>query len=350
MNLRQLAKIADLSPSAVSLALRDSPRISAATKQRVKALATEHGYAPDAKIVDFMRQLRRPAAVREHACFAVISFYDTLRPWAHSPHLTGIYTGMKARATELGYRLEPMWLNAPGLSLRRFREILDARGIEGLLCFGSPDFDQKFPAELDRSAVVTLGLSISTPLHRVTSHFFNDTINALNRVRSLGYRRPGLVLGTHEEIRSAHAHSSAYLGWCEHTPDIETALPILRVGEIEKLSCEAWLRANQPDVILFVHLPETIARLRAVLDSIQPADLRPGVAVLSHLVEHTGFAGVQQNQRLMGAWAVELLAARIANRDLGIPENPRIEMVEGEWVDGDSLPSSKSATSPGKSK
>ena len=40
----------------------------------------------------------------------------------------------------------------------------------------------------------------------------------------------------------------------------------------------------------------------------------------------------------MGAWAVELLAARIANRDLGIPTNPRIEMVESEWIDGGSLP------------
>jgi hypothetical protein len=39
----------------------------------------------------------------------------------------------------------------------------------------------------------------------------------------------------------------------------------------------------------------------------------------------------------MGIWAVELLAARIANRDLGIPDFPRIEMVESLWKDGFSL-------------
>jgi hypothetical protein len=39
----------------------------------------------------------------------------------------------------------------------------------------------------------------------------------------------------------------------------------------------------------------------------------------------------------MGAWAVELLAARIANHDFGIPVNPRTELVESEWVEGDSL-------------
>jgi|GEM_PF-2549518 len=39
----------------------------------------------------------------------------------------------------------------------------------------------------------------------------------------------------------------------------------------------------------------------------------------------------------MSAWAVELLAARIANRDFGIPTPPRVEMVESEWIEGTSL-------------
>jgi hypothetical protein len=39
----------------------------------------------------------------------------------------------------------------------------------------------------------------------------------------------------------------------------------------------------------------------------------------------------------MGTWAVELLAARIVHLDLGIPEKPRIELVESEWLDQASL-------------
>src|SRR5687768_5341072 len=175
MNVRYIAKLAGISPSAVSLALRDSPRISAKTKALVLKLARETGYAPDAKIVHLMRHLRKPRDVRQQACFGVISFYDTLRPWEKSRHLSRIYDGMQRRARELGYRLEPLWLRAPGMTYRRFGDILAARGIDGLLCFGSPDFNQDFPAELDAVAVVTVGLSIRTPLHRVTSHFYNDT-------------------------------------------------------------------------------------------------------------------------------------------------------------------------------
>lgn len=339
MNLRHLAKLADLSPSAVSLALRDSPKISAATKRRVQKLAEKTGYRADAKVVAMMSHLRKPHAVRQAACFGVISFYDQPRPWEDSRHLTRIFQGMTKRADELGYRLEPIWLREPGMTYRRVREILDTRGIEGLLCFGSPDLEQEFPPELAHYAVVAIGVSIRTPLHRITSRFYFDMITALNRVHALGYRRPGLVIGSYEEARSAHMHSGAYLSWCERQLGPGSALPILRVTTVEKKPLGAWLEKNTPDVIVFVHLPEAIPQLRAALKEQRrrvPAEL--GVAVLSHVVQGTGFSGLQQNQRLMGAWAVEMLAARIANRDLGLPAHPRIEMVESEWVDGGSLP------------
>ncbi|MES1167638.1 MAG: LacI family transcriptional regulator, partial [Oleiharenicola lentus] len=302
------------------------PRISAETKARIARLAKETGYTPDANIVHLMRHLRKPQASRQQACFGVISFYDSLRPWEKSYHLSKVHEGMQRRAGELGYRLEPLWLRAPGMTYRRFADILAARGIDGLLCFGSPDFNQEFPAEIGAQAVVTVGLSIRTPLHRVTSHFYNDTVNALNRVHALGYRRPGLVLGTHEDTRSAYAHSAAYLGWCEHTLGAGAALPVLNMRDVEEPPLADWLGRQQPDVVLFVHLPDMIVRFRAVLRRLRisvPEKL--GVVVLSHKVEGTGFAGLQQSQNLMGAWMVELLAARIANRDFGIPTNPRTE-------------------------
>lgn len=338
MNLRQLAGLAGLSPSAVSLALRDSAKISAATKKRVRQLAEKNGYRPDAKLVAMMTHLRKPRAVRQDACFGVISFYKDAHPWETSRHLTQIYEGMKRRAGELGYRLEPLWLREPGMTYRRFRSILDARGIEGLLCFGSPDLEQEFPPELGHYAIVTVGLSIRTPLHRVTSHFYNDTVNVLERVHALGYRRPGLVLGRYEEARSGHAHTAAYLGWCQHRLGAGHALPVHLVDRVEEKPLLGWLEEQRPDVMIFVHLYDVLPELRAVLRKNRlrvPGEL--GVAALSQILEGSGFSGLQQNQPLMGAWAVELLAARITNHDLGIPANPRIEMVESRWIENGSL-------------
>lgn len=338
MNLRELARLAGLSVSGVSLALRNSPKISKRTQLRVRQLAQKHGYHPDAKIITLMRHLRRPVGARQTACFGVVSLYDEPRPWEASAHLNRIYEGMVRRARGLGYRLEPLWIRAPRLATSRFRDILDARGIEGLLCFGSPVLEDDFPRELDHYAVVTVGLSIRTPLHRVTSHFYNDTISALARLHELGYRRPGLVLGRYEDVRTAHMHVAAYLGWCEATWGSGHSLPVLRLDGVDETRFLPWWKKHQPDAVLFIHLPSALAEFQAVLQRNRirvPGDL--GVAVLTHILDGRRFSGLQQNQDLMGAWAVELLAARVANHDLGIPSSPRIEMVESEWIEGRSL-------------
>jgi LacI family transcriptional regulator len=338
MNLRQLARHARLSPSAVSLALRGSPKVSEATRVRVRELASLHDYHPDARIVEMMCHLRKPPATRQEACFAVISFYDTPHPWEASRHLTLVYSGMKARATELGYRLEPLWLRAPGMTYQRFLSVLDARGIQGLISFGSPDIEQEFPASLDHYAIVTLGLSIRTPLHRVTSHAYNDTVATLNEVYSRGYRRVGFVLGRYEDERGAHAHVSAYLGWCENVLGTGHALPVLRMDGVEERPLMDWMARQRPDVIVFVHRYDQLPEFQSLLRRQRvhaPRDV--GVAVLSHILEDTEFSGMQQNQPMMGGWVVELLAARIANRDFGIPAHPRTEMVESRWVEGRTL-------------
>lgn len=338
MNIRELARLARLSPSAVSLALRGSPKVAAETRDRVQALARKNGYQVDARTSAVMSRFRKPAVARLAACFGVISFHPQPRPWEQSVHLRRIHEGMARRAGELGYRLEPLWLRAPRMTAGRFRDILEARGIEGLLCFGSPDFDEAFPAELDRCAAVTIGLSLRPPLHRVVSHAFNDTRAALDQLRARGYRRPGLVLSRYEEVRNGYAHASAYLGWCEQHPGLGAARPILRLDRVEPAPLQAWLKAVQCDAALFVHPHDRLDQLHAALKKLRvrvPADL--GVAVLSQNLEGTGFAGLQENQPVMGAWAVELLAARIASRDFGRPANPRIELVESRWIEGESL-------------
>jgi len=337
MSIYRIARLAGVSPSSVSLALRDSPKISAATKRRIRGIARRQGYRPDARLNELMARMRLSSALRGRACLAVVSLYDDAAPWSRSAHHARIYASMAARADELGYRLEPLWMRAPGMTHRRFRAILDARGIEGILCFGSPDVDAEFPAELRPYAVVTQGMSIRTPLHRVTGNFFNDMLHALDEVRRRGYRRPGLAISRYEDARSNHAYVGAYLGWCEGAPG-GPGLPVLRLGRVEDGPVRSWLRRCRPDVVVFVHDRESLGELASILRQQRirvPGDL--GVAAVSQILDGTGFSGLEENQRLIGRWAVELLVERMANRDFGFPASPRVEMVESLWVDGGSL-------------
>jgi len=223
------------------------------------------------------------------------------------------------------------------MTYRRFRGILDARGIEGILCFGSPDVNDEFPPELRSYAIVTQGMSIRTPLHRVTGNFFNDVLHTLVEVHRRGYRRPGLVISRYEDARSTHAYAGAYLGWCECVLG-NVGLPILRLERVEDGPVQAWLESSRPDVVLFVHDHEALEEFDSFLRRHRirvPGDL--GVAAVSQILDGTRFSGLAENQGLLGRWAVELLVDRIANRDFGFPASPRIEMVEALWVNGRSL-------------
>lgn len=115
-------------------------------------------------------------------------------------------------------------------------------------------------------------------------------------------------------------------------------MPVLRLDKVEETPLMEWVRNHRPDVILFVHLYDKIEDLKSVLkrNGVRiPKDL--GIAAVTQILEGSGVSGMEQNQNLMGAWAVELLVARIMNRDVGIPKFPRIEMVESNWIEGGTL-------------
>ncbi len=343
MSTRRLAALAGISATAVSLALRNSSEISLATRRKVKRLAKQIGYQPNAKLAEMMACLRRTRSPELQACLGVISFYDHIDPWKKTLNHTRIYEGMLRRSGRIGYRLEPLWLRAPGMTYQRFRNILDARGIKGLLCFGSPNLDEVFPTELDHYAVVTQGISIKTPLHRIIGNVFDPTWRVLRRLHAQGYQRIGLVIGNYEGPRNSHAYLCAYLGWSQVELRRSTGVPILHLVDVEEKLLVTWIRRYKPDVMIFAHDYTSLPVLTQVLQKNHicvPADL--GVVAISQILDHTDFSGYHANPVLVGEWAVELLVGRIMNADFCLPTHPRIEMVDMEWVDGKSLRASRS--------
>jgi len=338
MSVRRIAELAGISIGTVSLALHNSPRISDVTKRLVRRIAKKIDYHPNAKITELMAQLRSTRTGSTASCFGVISFHASPKPWEKSPHHARIYKGMTERASELGYRLEPIWLRSPGMTNRRFKSILDARGIEGILSFGGHDEQITFPVEFDHFVIVTVGLTVRTPLHRVVPHFYNDTRAALEKFHALGYRRPGLVVGMRDEVCSANSYSSAYLGWCAQRLGASGSIPVLQIESVDA-SLLQWYQRHRPDSLYFVQGGDSALNdFKALLKGagIQvPGDL--GLAVGCQIIDGTEFSGMQQNQRLMGHWAIELLVSRVLNRDLGIPATPRCLMVESSWHDGKTL-------------
>lgn len=339
MSIRQLAKLANVAPVTVSMALRNHPRISIETRRRIQKLAAAHNYQVDGKVTELMRSIRKHSPEQFAGSMGLFSLYDVQAPWKlpNREYLGKIISGMQKRAAELGYRIDNLWLNQPGMTPQRFCGILEARGIEGLLCIGAPKIDSKLPPELLRFTIVTVGASIVNPVHRVMANCAQDTIQLLSALKERGYRRPGLVVSMENDARTGHLISAIYLHQIRFVYGL-TDTPVFISDETADVPafCE-WIRSFHTDVIIVSTEPARLLAKASVaeLNLRVPDDI--GVAGVGFHFEKTSLSGVQQDQEQLGLQAVDLLFGRLQRRDLGFPNVPRMQLGVGRWIEGSTL-------------
>jgi DNA-binding LacI/PurR family transcriptional regulator len=340
MSVRSIALALGVSPTAVSLALKDSPRVSAALRAQVRRAARAAGHVPNARLAELMREVRHSAQPAYRATLGLISLFPEAVPWAARPawgHLGAFASGARACAESHGYKLEDFWLKDPRMTVARLRAILEARGIKGLVCLGSLDPEEEFPEALRQFAVVTQGVSIPGRLHRVVSHFAADARVLYDELLRRGYRRPGLAILVSGDRRTDHLYSATFLG---HQARVFTppAVPVLRQESWSETEFDNWFSAHRPDVIvLHQHAPflaameEYLARKRLRV----PNDV--GLALLDLNPAPARYAGIRQDPARMGAVAVEMLLGRLLLHDRSTAEFPRVELVVGSWNEGRTL-------------
>ena len=101
VGLRDIASAAGVCLMTVSLSLRGSPKISAATRDRIQHLADEMGYRPDPEISRLMRHLRSSRTSQGKVGLVIVDFYPT-SDFAENSYNQRIRQGAIRRATELG--------------------------------------------------------------------------------------------------------------------------------------------------------------------------------------------------------------------------------------------------------
>jgi len=334
MSMRSIAREAGVSPMTVSLALRHSARVSKAMRDRILAIARARGHVFDPRVSELMRELRLVRSIGTHGTLALIGLFPEPDPERKHPHLLTLISGAEQRATEVGYRLERFWLRAPGMTPRRLRGILQARGIAGIFCLGGADVEEAFPRELDRFALVTHGLTVAAPIHRVASHHHADAKVLIDQLALRGYRRPGLLIHPDWEKRTGHIYAASLL-FFQAQIDGQITVPVLHLDGWDESALRQWRQRHQPDVIV-INQPtafygdlEGYFRREGVL---LPRDL--GVATLGVRTGPARYAGMGQDHELIGRCGIDMLMGRIGQRDFGLSSQPKTEFVEGRWHEG----------------
>jgi DNA-binding LacI/PurR family transcriptional regulator len=340
MTIRELARLSGVSSATVSLALRNHPRISKPTKNRIMRLAKKHAYVVDGRLSELMGAIRIHAADKLEGCLGLISLYPNSRPWedATRSYLRQIRQAQVQRALELGYRVEPFWVREPGLRPERLAAIIEARGINGLLSLGAPDLEDEIPAPLQKFTIVTSGTSIRSRVHRVVSHFAQNINELLTTLQARGYRRPGAILQQFQDGRNLHQVAGIYLYFSKYVfGDLD--LPIFyATAAPEVAEFDRWFRRYQPDVIIYGEYQRygpVVEKYFKDREFRVPRDM--GLALIDSSSHPANMSGVRADYEQFGKGTVELLVSVLQQGQVGPAGKPTIISVEGEWVEGKTL-------------
>ncbi|MCH6256861.1 LacI family transcriptional regulator [Puniceicoccaceae bacterium K14] len=330
---KTIAKEAGVSRMTVSMALRDHPRVAPETRERIKQIAKQQGYTPDPNLIQLMRYLRKRDISKEEPVIAILNGKRTpLSKLCKDSQL--IRQGAIERARELGFKTEDFWIHEPGMRMKRTVQILETRGIRGIVVLPVENLQDVFSLPQENfNGVATCAVAAKLGYNQVHPHFYQSMHKGVSSLVKQGFKRIGFCITETEDERSNHLYQS-YLLWHQSNTPANTRVPILSSKTISKKELIAWVNKGKPDVVLSPNL-EHYHWLKEAGFRI-PEDL--SFAALAPATEETGeIAQVRIGFRKIGATAVDLLKSKLANEQVGPLQNPAVTLIRGEWVNGTSV-------------
>ena len=338
LNMRELARIAGVSASTVSRALRDHPLTPRVECMRIQSLAREHGYKAHplfSAMLAAVRQRRRPAFQGK---VAYLETEPVRAAFDRFPRFRAYYEGARRRAADFGYTMERHWLHELGISPSRLADMLEARGVQGLVICHRPDWrvdapEQRVDFPFERFACALLGAPIAgVTLHSAREDTFHNAMLALRRLAEQGYRRVGTVLHADQNRlhdRQLEAAFALHIADCPRT----NRVPMLWCRGAGFEGFATWLKRHKPDVVLG-HYEDVFPELKRLGVKV-PRDV--GCASLLEVETFEGLAGVDRRCEQVAASAMELVLMQLRRGERGAPAVPKRVLIEGAWVEGRTL-------------
>lgn len=345
---KEIAQALGITQAAVSMALRNHPRISAELREKVFAAAKRMGYRPNVYVNALMTSVRAGKKPGNYGAIGLLIEDRSLDDWQIIDSRTIFYQGVLQKAEEIGFHIQPFFLHEPGLKIKRIDQILQARGISGLIL--APPYHSNRSLLLDWNRYAAIGVGFGweeQDLHRVVYDTLQNYLIAFDQLRKKGYRRIGTVLGPTLVQQTHHAGIRSYNGYleCQDRISQQERIPVFirntpPLGVVLTESTERrlisefkqWINQWKPDSLLTMMGFEK--KWLDLLSIRVPDDI--GMACLVRPADKD-YAGVDENGKAIGAAAVELVAAQIYRNEFGPPEIPRTTMIEGRWVDGSTI-------------
>ena len=330
--MQDVAKAAGVARSTVSLALRNDRSIPPVTRSRIFAAAEKLGYKTNPLVSALMTSLHHRRSQNKHLVLAYVTTDPEFAPWRSYQMFIELQQGAAKRADELGYKLEEFALRSPGMTPQRYANMLQARGILGLLIAPLPLGEHKIELDFTHFAVVGIDMSVGEPsIERVSNDHFQSALLAVRECQALGYRRIGFVISRQLSERLDQRWISACHLAQSEMPKNQRVKPLMPAGTDDILpALPDWYTQEKPDVVIM-----------SELNPHGHYPLPPEVGIVSLSLEEQSLgqlAGIYQDNRRQGEVAIEHLVARLERCEFSSDDRSRVQMLAGKWVAGPTAP------------
>lgn len=333
-NIRSIADASGYSTATVSLALRNHPRISEATKQRIRAVAEEVGYRPNPSIARLMHHIREGKPVAIQNSIAVINMRHTRLLENASLYDSQLWIGMQSQADLLGYNIDQFWIHEPGMRPERLDSIFKARGIQALILPPMSEPGETLQLDWRAYSLVCVGYSMPRPaISRVSSNHRLSMLSCIKNCLRMGYSRIGIAIAAEFEARGNFIWTSV-ARWFEAMVDPAEKIPLFHGSYQAKKDFVKWLHQYRPEVVITHDQSPFLSSLQQAGLS-TPGDI--GIAILNLKETDGKFSGTFPDASAVGAAAVNLVTAQLMRNECGLPDNPITILTNPQWVEGSTL-------------
>jgi len=314
----------------VSMALRDHPRVAPETRERIKKIAKRQGYTPDPNLTQLMGYLRKRDISKEEPVIALLNG-KPCRLKDFGPDAKLIRQGAIERAEALGFKTEDFWLHEPNMRIERMVQILETRGIRGVVVLPVESLKDvfSFPHE-DFMGVATCSVAAKLGFNQVHPHFYQAMHLGVSSLASKGFKRIGFCVTDAEDEQSNHLFN-CYLTWYQQGISKKDRVPALLRNNISRTDLLKWVEKHHPDVVFSTNAEHYKWLKESGLKI--PGDI--SFAVLGSASDDLeGIARVDIGYKKIGATAIDILKTKLANESLGPTDNPAVTLIRGDWIDG----------------
>ena len=339
VSLKDIAEKLGVSKTTVSLALRNSPSISKATKRLVVKTAKESGYVHNGLFSRLMSRMKDKNRKGLSQTIALINANEDKNAHKNHPTIPQYLKGIRRACRREGFVLNEFWLNDPKLTEKSLFDILKARGIKGGIIVGlmsDNDLGDKFNSIWRNFKFVVTGVKTLNPVLPFTcSDQFLLAYHATKIAISRGYRRPALVLDSAIDKLIEGRFTGGFLRAqlaLDKKDRIDPFFNVRQAKSNRQIFYDFYKKAK-PDCILSLY--------NGTRDWLEDMGIRApeniGLIQLEWREQESDWSGMNQRNDLVGEAAVEKLSQMLASANPAEEYIKTATMISPEWVESKTL-------------